>query len=85
MKIMSCIAAALFPGAALTGCTFGASIDTLMAPPKLGAEQEDIYNALTKAEGTSISLKYPLPYSFIIAILILLSCKRIHDHIVVIL
>lgn len=43
----------------LTGCSFGASIDTLMSPPKLSAEQEQIYNALTLAEGSSISLKYP--------------------------
>lgn len=43
----------------LTGCSFGASIDTLMSPPKLSAEQEQIYNALTSSVGTSISLKYP--------------------------
>lgn len=43
----------------LTGCTFGTSIDNLMSPPKLSLEQEQIYNALTDAAGSSISLKYP--------------------------
>ena len=43
----------------LTGCTFGTSIDNLMSPPKLSVEQEQIYNALTDAAGSSISLKYP--------------------------
>ena len=70
MKKISAIITALVTGAALTGCTFGASIDTLMAPPKLGAEQEDIYNALTKAEGTSISLKYPKSGKYLSAFII---------------
>lgn len=43
----------------LTGCAFGTSIDTLMSPPKLSLEQEQIYSALTDAVGDSISLKYP--------------------------
>lgn len=43
----------------LTGCTFGTSIDNLMAPPKLSVEQEQIYSALTDVEGPAISLKYP--------------------------
>ena len=43
----------------LTGCSFGTSIDTLMSPPKLSIEQEQIYTALTDAVGDSISLKYP--------------------------
>ena len=43
----------------LTGCSFGSSIDTLMSPPKLSSEQEQIYKALTASTGDSISLKYP--------------------------
>ena len=39
MKKISAFFTALITGAALTGCTFGASIDTLMAPPKLSVEQ----------------------------------------------
>ncbi|MBP5378183.1 MAG: hypothetical protein J6Y64_01415 [Ruminococcus sp.] len=60
MKKLSAMITALTTGAAFTGCTFGASIDTLMAPPKLGPEQEQIYSELTRSLGTSnISLKYP--------------------------
>ena len=54
----------------LTGCTFGASIDTLMAPPKLSVEQEQIYSALTDAAGTSISLKYPKSGKYLSAFIV---------------
>ncbi len=70
MKTIPFIVAALFTGAALTGCTFGASIDTLMAPPKLSEEQEQIYDALTLAEGTAISLKYPKSGKYLSAFII---------------
>ena len=59
-----------FMAAALTGCTFGASIDTLMAPPKLSVEQEQIYSALTTAEGSAISLKYPKSGKYLSAFII---------------
>lgn len=55
---------------ALSGCSFGASIDTLMAPPKLSVEQEQIYNALTDAAGSSISLKYPKSGTYLSAFII---------------
>ena len=70
MKIFSALITALFTGAALTGCTFGASIDTLMTPPKLSQEQEDIYTALTNAHGTAISLKYPKSGKYLSAFII---------------
>lgn len=54
----------------LTGCTFGTSIDTLMAPPKLSLEQEQIYSALTDAAGTSISLKYPRSGKYLSAFIV---------------
>lgn len=54
----------------LTGCTFGASIDTLMAPPKLSIEQEQIYNALTDAAGESVSLKYPKSGKYLSAFIV---------------
>lgn len=54
----------------LTGCTFGASIDTLMAPPKLSVEQEQIYSALTDAAGTAISLKYPKSGKYLSAFIV---------------
>ncbi|MBR1592876.1 MAG: hypothetical protein IJ666_07690 [Ruminococcus sp.] len=54
----------------LTGCSFSASIDTLMSPPKLSVEQEQIYNALTDAAGTSISLKYPKSGKYLSAFIV---------------
>lgn len=54
----------------LSGCTFGTSIDTLMAPPKLSLEQEQIYNALTDAAGSSISLKYPKSGKYLSAFIV---------------
>ena len=56
--------------AALTGCSFGASIDTLMSPPKLSMEQEQIYSALTAAVGNNISLKYPKSGKYLSAFII---------------
>ncbi|SFX11291.1 hypothetical protein [Ruminococcus sp. XPD3002] len=60
----------LLPFTVLTGCSFGASIDTLMAPPKLSVEQEQIFAALTKAEGSAISLKYPKSGKYLSAFII---------------
>lgn len=54
----------------LSGCTFGTSIDTLMAPPKLSLEQEQIYSALTDAAGSSISLKYPKSGKYLSAFIV---------------
>jgi hypothetical protein len=65
-RIFAAAAAAM----TLTGCTFGAGIDTLMAPPKLSVEQEQIYNALTDAAGSSISLKYPKSGKYLSAFIV---------------
>lgn len=54
----------------LTGCTFGSSIDNLMAPPKLSAQQEQIYGALTEATGQNISLKYPKSGKYLSAFIV---------------
>ena len=71
MKKISAAFTALTTGAALTGCTFGASIDTLMTPPKLGPEQEQIYSKLTTSLNTSnISLKYPKSGKYLSAFII---------------
>ncbi|WP_152537167.1 hypothetical protein [Ruminococcus flavefaciens] len=70
MKKISAFITAFAAGAAFTGCTFGASIDTLMAPPKLSVEQEQIYSALTAAHGTAISLKYPKSGKYLSAFII---------------
>lgn len=69
MKFLKSVSAALAVSL-LTGCTFGTSIDTLMAPPKLSLEQEQIYSALTDAAGSSISLKYPKSGKYLSAFII---------------
>ncbi|MCR5304886.1 MAG: hypothetical protein K6E36_00070 [Oscillospiraceae bacterium] len=43
----------------LPACNFSASVETLLSPPRLTAEQEQIYQALQASAGNSISLKYP--------------------------
>ena len=65
MNLISKLTAAAVPAVFLTGCTFATSIDNLLSPPKLSVEQEQIYNALTDAEGTAISLKYPKSGKFL--------------------
>lgn len=71
MKKLSAIITVLFAGTVLSGCSVGAGIDTLMAPPKLSLEQEQIYTALTDSLGTSnISLKYPKSGKYLSAFII---------------
>ena len=43
----------------LPACNFSASTETMLTPPRLTAEQEQIYQALQSAAGSQISLKYP--------------------------
>lgn len=43
----------------LSGCSFGTSIDNLMAPPKLSVEQEQVYNTIKDTAGQNVRLKYP--------------------------
>ncbi len=43
----------------LPACSFSASTETMLTPPRLTAEQEAIYQALQSAAGSQISLKYP--------------------------
>jgi hypothetical protein len=70
MKSVSKLIAAVFATAALTGCTFGASIDTLMAPPKLSVEQEQIYNKIKGSPESAIRLKYPKSGKYLSAFII---------------
>lgn len=53
------LSVAVMSAMTLGGCSFGTSIDSLMAPPKLSVEQEQIYNTLKDATGQNIRLKYP--------------------------
>lgn len=43
----------------LPACNFTAGVETLLSPPRLTAEQEQIYKKLQSSAGNSISLKYP--------------------------
>ncbi len=43
----------------LCGCNAGVSIENMLAPPRLLAEQNEIYSELTKSVGQDVKLKYP--------------------------
>ena len=44
----------------LSGCSFGTfSVDTLLTPPKLSQEQQEIHQCLIESVGNDITLKYP--------------------------
>lgn len=44
---------------ALCGCSMSVSVETLLSPPTLSEEQEEIYRELEKSVGRNIKLKYP--------------------------
>lgn len=43
----------------LCGCSAAGSVENLLTPPKLTAEQNEIYNVLINSVGQSVKLKYP--------------------------
>ncbi|WP_298481977.1 hypothetical protein [uncultured Ruminococcus sp.] len=49
----------LFCCLTMTGCTLGGSVDSLLKPPSLSEEQQQIYVALQNAVGSAITLQYP--------------------------
>ena len=53
-----CVSAALLT-LQLPACNFTMSVDTMLSPPRLTLEQEQIYQALQAAAGSGLSLKYP--------------------------
>lgn len=61
MKIKKVLAAALVAVICLLscGCSFSASMENLLTPPKLTGEQEEIYRELINSVGKSVKLKYP--------------------------
>ncbi|MDO5560338.1 MAG: hypothetical protein Q4F95_12145 [Oscillospiraceae bacterium] len=48
----------------------GSGIDAYLKPPKLSEQHEQIYNALIKAEGSKINLKYPRSGSYLSAFVV---------------
>lgn len=69
-KLKKILTASAVMAVTFTGCTFGTSIDNLLAPPRLSIEQEKIYTALTNATGDSISLKYPKAGKYLSAFIV---------------
>ncbi len=67
MKRLLCCAVSLLTALCLCGCSVGVNVDTILTPPKLSAEQEQIYHALKDATGSSIRLKYPKSGSYLSA------------------
>ncbi|MDE6596812.1 MAG: hypothetical protein K2K44_12500 [Oscillospiraceae bacterium] len=45
--------------AAFSGCSFAGSVDLLLSPPKLSAEQTAVYEALVRSAGKDVKLQYP--------------------------
>lgn len=43
----------------LCGCSAAGSVENLLTPPKLTAEQNEIYNVLINSVGQGVKLKYP--------------------------
>lgn len=70
MKRYSLVLAMVFALVMLTGCSFSAGIDTLIAPPKLSRQQEHIYTALKNYAGNNISLKYPKSGDYLSAFIV---------------
>lgn len=61
-----CAALSIF----LCGCSVGINVDTMLTPPKLSAEQEQIYQALKDTTGSGIRLKYPRSGSYLSSFII---------------
>ncbi len=70
MKHFLLCAVSLLTALCLCGCSVGVNVDTLLTPPKLSSEQEQIYQALKDATGSGISLKYPKSGSYLSAFII---------------
>lgn len=54
----------------MTGCTIGINVDTMLTPPKLSAQQEQIYQALRDTTGSDIRLKYPKRGAYLSAFIV---------------
>lgn len=61
---------ALLTAFAMTGCSIGVNVDTMLTPPKLSAQQEQIYQALKDSTGSDIRLKYPKRGAYLSAFIV---------------
>lgn len=69
-KQIGMAAAVLMTAFSLTGCSVGVNVDTMLTPPKLSAQQEQIYQALRDTTGPDIRLKYPRRGAYLSAFII---------------
>lgn len=53
-----------------SGCSLGVNVDTMLMPPRLSSEQEQIYQALQKTTGSGIRLKYPKSGDYLSAFIV---------------
>ena len=65
-KLLFCVLFSLL----LSGCSISINIDTMLTPPKLSGEQEQIYQALQEAAGADIRLRYPKSGSYLSAFIV---------------
>ncbi len=65
----SCLCA-LLTAFVMTGCSIGINVDTMLTPPKLSAQQEQIYQALKNSTGGDIRLKYPKRGAYLSAFIV---------------
>ena len=63
-------AVSLLTAFAMSGCSIGINVDTMLTPPKLSAQQEQIYQALKDTVGSDIRLKYPRRGTYLSAFII---------------
>ncbi|MCR5717706.1 MAG: hypothetical protein K6F80_01555 [Oscillospiraceae bacterium] len=61
---------ALLTAFVMAGCSIGINVDTMLTPPKLSAQQEQIYQALTNSTGSDIRLKYPKRGAYLSAFIV---------------
>jgi hypothetical protein len=73
MKMMSlkCLLTTVILTLLFSGCYGNAPIIDLISPPKLTAEQNEIFNALINTKGSALTLKYPKAGEFLSAFVFL--------------
>ncbi|MDR0975114.1 MAG: hypothetical protein LBL80_05430 [Ruminococcus sp.] len=60
LKTLCQVLSVLFVLSIFSACNIGFTADSLLVPPKLSEEQQKVYDALTRAAGNDIRLKYPV-------------------------
>lgn len=71
IKKLAIITFLTFALTSLTGCNvWTGSIESLLSPPKLTTQQQEIYQALTNSVDTKISLKYPRTGDYLSAFIV---------------